>query len=224
MAISVAEIQSRLQPFLLVHLKPEVQDLLLDSDYLRIMNDTAHDLNEEGNLLLERWNNTGSTDLFEDSGVTNLLVAGVIHKILYFKYEDEDWEDQRYSHIDDRLVLKDSANEVDMDIWYLRRCEEVAETTDEIDLPAETLTDYMELLKTRVRIDYGDLTHVDYQDALRFYGAKASTKIPKHAMQNVGIMRHWFYQNDDAQYNITKQWVSIGNFVADVSGNYTYTE
>jgi hypothetical protein len=224
MAISVSEIHSRLQPYLSVHLKEEVVDLLIDTDYLRIMNDVANDLNDRGFLNMERWANTGGSVTAEDSGYTNYLMQGEIQNILSFYYEDSDWETQRYSYTADRVILKDSAADVDMDIRYLRKCEDVSLTTDEIDLPEAVLVDYMELLKTRLRIDYGNLTKTDYETALEYYAEKASRKVNGPKPKVDGVHRHWFYDDDDEQYNITSQYIGIENFVADVSGNYSFIE
>ena len=50
MAISRAEVQSRLTPYLLVHLDKNVLDLLTNAEFTSIFNDVAKDLNEEAQL------------------------------------------------------------------------------------------------------------------------------------------------------------------------------
>ena len=225
MALSIAEIDSRLQPYLLVHLDKKVLDLLTNSDFYRIYTDVSKDLNEEAELNQEVWENTGGATMAEDDEYTNYLMAGDIIKVYSFKYEGSDWRDQRYSYVNDRIILKDDANGIDMKIQYLRQCEAVTESADEIDLPDGVLTDFIELLKIRLRMDYGDLKNIDYESALKFYGEKASRHVPSHALKGEGIRRNWLEldDSDDNLYEIADRfYVGMENFTSDVNGNYTY--
>ena len=222
MAITVNEIYSRLQPFMLAKFKPEVLDLLINSDYVRLINDVANDLNEEGQINVERFTTSANA---EDSGYTNYLMQGVILNVLDFVFEDTDWKDQRYSFNEDRLVLKESAEGVDISVLFLRKCEDVAELTDEVDLPDTVIPDFVEILKRRLEADWGSGDNSTYERTLQYYGQKASGKVKRPKAEVPGIKRSWFEQTgDDHVYNITDKYISIDNFVADVNGDYTYVE
>lgn len=222
MAISRAEVQSRLQPYLLTHLDKNVLDLLTNTEFVAVFNDVANDLNETAQLNQERYLQTGSATTAEDDEFTNFLLAGVISRVYSFKFESSDWRDQRYSYTEDRIVLKESAEGVVMDIKYLRKCEDVDVVADEIDLPSQVLQDYVEILKIRFRMDYGNLPMGSYDTALQTYAVKAQQNTP-NPYSGSGIRRNWFNQTgDDNTYEIIHQWISMDNFTADVGGIYTY--
>jgi hypothetical protein len=223
-AISKAEVQSRLQPYLLVHFDKKVLDLLTDSDFVRIFNDVAKDLNEEAHLNQERWKNEGSTTTAEDSSITNFLMQGLVLRVYSFKFESSSWQDQRFSYIQDRIVLKESADGTDMDIQYLRDCEDVSLDADEIDLPNQVLMDYVNLVEAYLNMKYGEGDAGTYEEALRFYGQKAQMHVQHRAMRDEGVRRSWFdLDTDDNKYDLSdRYWVGMENFTSDASGNYTY--
>lgn len=225
MAITLNEIKSRLRPYLLVHLKSKILDLLSDSDFLQIFNDVAKDLNEQGQLNIERYNKSTGSVAAENDDYTNYLLQGIIIKILYFKYDSYTWEDQKYTYQNDRLALKTAPAEgVEMDIRYLRDCEVMTDITDQVDLPDNVVPEYVELLKVRLRIDYGGLKASNYEEALQFYGDKAGNKVQQHAVKEMKVFRRWMNQTgDDTIYDITDQWISLDNFLTDVNGNLVYT-
>jgi hypothetical protein len=222
-AISRAEVQSRLQPYLLTHLDKQVLDLLTNDEFVDVFNDVANDLNETAQLNQERYLETGSDTTAEDDGFTNFLLAGDISRIYSFKFEGSGWRTQKYSYTEDRIVLKDSAEGIVLDIKYLRKCEDVDVVADEIDLPSSVLMDYVELLRVKFRMDYGNYPAGSYEAALQTYVAiKAQQNVP-NMYSGSGIRRNWFQQTgDDNVYEIIDQWISMDNFVADVNGIYTY--
>jgi len=225
MAISLDAIKNRLRPYLLAHWSEEVLDFMTDDDFLNIFNDVANDLNEEAQINLERfYKETGSVNA-EDDEYTNYLMAGDILKVIAFKYEGSDWETQYYSYIDDRIILKVSPSEgTQMDIKYIRKCEDLVDSTDEVDLPDTVIPEYVELLKKRLLVDYGPATTDSYESALIYYGQKALSKIQMHVVNTTRIRRFWMRQMDDSLYHIEDHYISLDNFVSDSNGNYHWVD
>ena len=225
MAISLTEVKNRLRPYILFHWNEETLGLLDDTDFLNVFNDVADDLNTQAQINLERWYaKTGSTHA-EDSDYTNYVMAGDVEKVFFFGYDSDDWEDQYYSYVDDRIVLKVSpAADIQMDVRYLRKCEPLTDPTDEVDLPEEVLSDYVELLKVRLLIDFSEkVPNMTYQEALMLYGEKAKGRMKRHVINSVPVQRYWFRQSDDSTKKLNDQhYISMDNFVSDVSGNYSY--
>jgi len=225
MSISKARIQSDLQPYLLTRIEKSVIDMLTDEDYLLLYNNVANDLNEEADLNVERFYKVTGADTAEDDDYTNYLVQGVISRIYEFIYQGTDWETQAYGFANDRFFLKTApATGVQLDVHYLRQCEDVSALTDEIDLPAQVGNDYLELLKVKLRVDYGDANQGDYEQALQYYGEKARRRVKNHYLDHRGVKRYWMGQTgDDGVYDITGQWIGLDNFIVDVNSNYVYT-
>ena len=172
----------------------------------------------------ERYYKTASTATAEDSDITNFLLAGVIEKVLWFKYTQSGWEDQRYSFTEDRILTMTTANGALLDIHYLRKPEPVSIGTDEIDLPSQVEQDYYDLLKVRFLSEYAESANVSYAEALEYYSEKARRKVKIPKIENMGIQRFWMGQaGDDTVYDITEQYIDMENFVTGVDGNYYYT-
>lgn len=222
MSINLSEIKDRLRPFLMTHWEPDVLDLMVDDDFLNIFNDVANDLNDEGQINLERfYAKTGSTHA-EDSNYTNYLMAGDISKVLSFWYEAADWDDQYYSYTADRIILKETASSgIQMDIRYLRKCEDLVDPTDEVDLPDEVIPEYMELLKKRLLTDYGTQKVESYESALMFYSSKAYGKMNVRIIEK-RLSKTWMGQVGGDNYDITNNYISLDNFVSGVDDNYSY--
>jgi len=227
MGLSKTNIQDRLRPFLIVNVDESILTMLTDTFFLNLYNDTANDFNDMGLLNIERYNKETGSVAAESTDTTyrNYLLQGKISKILYFKYESDAWASQQYVYTEDRVALKTAPGDgVEMDIIYLRKCEDIEDATDEIDLPENVLPEYVELLKARILADYGKSSNSDYESSLRFWSEKANQKTKKHAVNNLGTFRHWFYQNDDAKYDITDFWIQEDSFVASDDGDLIYTE
>lgn len=223
MAINRNRIENRLRPFLLTRLPGGVLDLLVTEDYIDLYNDVANDLNNVAVLNVERYYKTASTTTAEDASITNFLLAGIIEKVLWFRYEQSGWEDQRYSFANDRIILKSTGNGAVLDIHYLRKPEQVSIGTDEIDLPGQIEQDYYDLLKVRFLSEYGENANVSYSEALEYYAEKARRKVKVPKLENMGVQRFWMHQSgDDTIYDITEQYIDLENFVTGVDGNYTY--
>lgn len=225
MAISKARIQSDLQPYLLTRIEKSVIDMLTDEDYLLLFNNVANDLNEEADLNMERFYKVTGADTAEDDDYTNYLVQGVISRIYEFLYYGTDYETQAYGFANDRFFFKTApATGVQLDVHYLRQCEDVSALTDEIDLPSQVLNDYLELLKVKLRVDYGDADQGGYEQALQYYGEKARKRVKNHYLIRRGVKRYWMGQTgDDGVYDISGQWIGLDNFITDANSNYVYS-
>jgi len=83
-AISRAEVESRLKPYLSIHLEGNTI-LPTPSESVNIFNDVAKDLNEEAQLNQERWDKVGGSTHAADSLYTNYLLQGIILRIYSFR-------------------------------------------------------------------------------------------------------------------------------------------
>ena len=148
MSITYQNLNDRLRPFLLAKLDKGVLDLLVDADFLRKYNQVSSDLNSRGFIRTERYYKKTGTTNAEDTELTNYKLAGDILKVMSFKFEDTTCDDQYYTFINDRIVLKVAPGDgIQMDIYWLRDVEDIEELTDEIDLPDEIVDDFEELIK-----------------------------------------------------------------------------
>ena len=223
MAITYQNLKTRLLPYLMTKLDKGVLDLLVDTDFLRKFNQVASDLNSRAFIRTERFYKKTSTTNAEDSDLTNYLLAGVILKVMSFKYEDGDAASQYYTFVQDRIVLKvGPTSGIQMDIYYLRDVEEIADNTDEIDLPDEIVDDFEELVKIKLQVDYGNLSNVDYTQYLDFYANKAQRRAHIPKLQG-GVRGSWLGMSDDKnRYEIVDQYISLDNFITDVNGDYVH--
>ena len=230
LATTLQNLYDRLEPYLLVHLGKEVLDLLVDADFLREFNRIAQDFNLAVPLRWERYfKETGATHA-EDSSYTNYLLQGPIAKVISFKYEDDAWQSQKYSFVNDdinnsgRIILKTAPTEgVQLDLHYIRNLDGLVNPTDELDIPDNVLIDLENLIKVALRIDYGGgFEKMTYEQALEFYAEKARWKIPRRNLG--GVRSYWFgLEGDGNKYDIVDHWIGLENFTADVNGDYYYT-
>ena len=221
MPITYQNLNDRLRPFLLTKLDKGVLDLLVDADFLRKYNQVSSDLNSRAFINTERYYKKTGTTNAEDSDLTNYLLAGDILKIMSFKFLDTSCNNQYYSFINDRIILKVAPGDaIQMDIYWLRDVEVIVELTDEIDLPPEIVDDFEELVKVKLQVDYGDMNNADYSSALDFYANKARRRafIPK--LQG-GVRGYWLgMSEDDNRYEIVDHYISLDNFTASAEGIY----
>lgn len=224
MALSKSRIQNRLRPILLAKLPKEIIDEFVDEDWLEYFNNVAEDLNREAYLRLERYCKTTGADNSEDDDYTNYLVQRKIEKVLSISLHDPDWEDIKWTFLEDRIALSQTSNGYKLDILYLGKPESVDALTDEIDLPDEVLEEYMEILEAKILSKFSDNGNIDYQQILDFYGKRARQKAGKNIYYNKGIKRTWFHQKgDDFVYDIKKNYVSLENFTTDINSNLVYS-
>lgn len=225
MAISQERMNERLRPFLQRRIEPDDIDTFMAEDLLDFQNEAMHDLNESAQLRIERYYKKTGTDNSEDAEKFNYKLQGIISKLFYFKFEDDDWRTQEYAITEDRIVLKNASSGSQMDILYLRRCEELDAGTDEVDLPDEILPEYLEVVKAKILYEHGMSTLQDYLTVVDRMGMKADQKVDRPKAVAGNILRNWFDQKgDDHTYVITDQKISIDNFVVDGLGNYSHVD
>ena len=228
MALSKLRIESRLRPILLANLNPDIVDSLVEEDFLEIFNEVANDFNSTAMLLLKRFKlKTGEDTAEADSDKTNYLLEGVIEKILSFYYRDSGWQEQEYTFTQDRVALKSKPPDgVVMNIHYLIRPGQIQTDTDELGLPEMVETEYLALVKDRILSRYGQLEDKIYEDNLFSYSAKANRKLSKPTVRKSrGVSSYWFHQcGDETLYDITDNFISLGNFIENASGQLIYIE
>ncbi len=223
MAITYQNLKDRLLPYLMTKLDKGVLDLLTAADFLRKFNQVASDLNSRAFINTERFYKKTNTTNAEDSDLTNYVLAGVILKVMSFKYTDAASGDQYYTFVNQRIVLKVAPGDgIQMDIYYLRDVAEIVNNADEIDLPDEIVDDFEELVKIKLQVDYGNLTNVDYTQYLDFYANKAQRRAHIPKLQG-GVRGSWLGMSDDKnRYEIVDQYISLANFITDVNGDYVH--
>ena len=228
MALSKSRIEARLKPILKANIDAAVIDDLVEEDFLEIFNETANDLNSMAMIHIKKLNfKTGDDNAEANSNNTNYLAEGIIEKILYFNYLDSTWEDQFYTFKNDRIAFKTKPNDgVELTIDYLIKPEAISADTDEIDLPEEIESDYLDLTKYKILTRYGKIDDEVYEDKLLFYSDKANKKVNKPTInKGAGIAPYWFHQcGDETVYDITHNFISLGNFVENASGQLIYVD
>jgi hypothetical protein len=188
-----------------------------DTEILNIFNQVCDDYNVEAGIRRERYYRETT------AGETNYEMQGIIRKVYLFKYHDTDFETQYWSHVLDVIVLKNSpGGQVQLDIHYLRATENLANDTDEVDLPDPLLMDYVDLVKKRLEVEYGEKDNAIYTAYLKEKAKMARKGIHKQPI-HPGIMRYWgTYATDDSIYDITDNWISNDSLDIDVSGSYYF--
>lgn len=189
----------------------------IDDEFFELLNKVANDLNVVGSIHVERY--YGKTT----DAQTNYDIQGEISKVLWFKYESDDWEDQYWTFILDKIVLKEAPDgQIQMDIEYVRKVENVALTADEIDLPEIYMHDFIDLVKRRMLVEFGKSSEMEYEAVLKLKARSAPAK--RHHRDTGGTWRHWFIPSKgDDQYDITENWISQDYLLQDVSGDYYIT-
>jgi len=217
MPFTVADAQERVQFWMLRTFQPDALHNFKDSEFLAILNQVARDMNSRVSLWIERYYKT-TTD-----GETNYELQGKILQVLYFGYENYLWEDQYYSFVEDVIVLKESpAGDIQMDIRYLRDAENVALLTDEIDLPDHVISDFIDLVKIRLKVDFGVENEILYHEFLNAWAIKSAGKLHIKPLKT-GTFRYWALPElGDDQYDITDNYVSQDSVVMDVEGDYHF--
>jgi hypothetical protein len=217
MSLSLSTLQTEIQIWALRKFSEDKLGDMDDTEILNIFNQVADDYNVEAGIRRERYYNKTT------GGETNYEMQGVIRKVYLFKYHDTAFETQYWSFILDTIVLKNSpGGQVQLDIHYLRATENLANPTDEVDLPDSLLLDYVDLVKKRLEVEYGDTDNAVYTAYLKEKAKLARKGVHKQPI-HPGVMRNWgTYATDDTIYDITDNWVSNDSVVVDVSGSYYF--
>lgn len=222
--ISKTRIENRLRPFLLIKLPKEVYDQMVAEDFLEVFNRVCEDLNNVAFLRLERYSKLTGADTSEDDDYTNYLLQRVIVKVLEISLTDSDWQNIKWTFMNDRVAFNQTTDGAQLEILYLGKPEPITAGTDEIDLPEEVEGEYLELLETFFVNKFTNDGGLTYQQALEIYGMKAEVKVGKNVYYNKGVKRSWMGQaGDDFTYDIKNQYISLDSFITDIDGNLVYT-
>jgi hypothetical protein len=169
------------------------------------MNRVASDLNLEAEIRIERYNKDTV------AGQTNYELQGDIHYVYYFYYKHSAWAKQRWTTVNDVIVLKnDPASAIQMDIHYLRHTEKVTITdTDEIDLPDHANSHYKDLVRARMMVEFMGESEEVYNQKLLDKAAMLRQRQTNNNMESIPQSIEWAtYSEGTKQYDITPQWVS----------------
>jgi len=213
MGYLVSQIQDKVRPELLRRIPLPNLKLITDDEFIDIINRTQSDLNRLAQIHWERYY-AETTDQ-----ETNYEMARPVLEVAYFYYEDDDWGDQRFTWVNDVIVLKEApAADIQMDIRYLGDTLDVDAVTDEIDIPDEILSDFLSIVKTAALIQFSDLPRDEYDKELEYRAEKIKSMRPRRGtLPDKGIFRYWIgiVDHDDHVYDITGQWVSNDSVVYD---------
>ena len=228
MAILVSKLKSDLKPWILNNVPMEILDSLQDSDFVAIWNYVARDINDLCQVRVERFRQACNADNAEEATFTNYLLQGVIKKIFSVTVDEPtiDGETQYYTYTADRFVLRIPPTEdTILDIFYLRDIEDVTITgTDEVDLPNETYHEFLDLVKARILSDYSLRDGIDYHVKLQALKAQIVRRVGQPLLKKE-VASSWFSQTGDTRaYDITRNYLGLENWVADLSGDYTHVD
>jgi len=214
MPYSLADIKSLIQPWSLRNFSSDQIHDFDDDEFVEMVNKVQRDLNSYGAINLERRRQT------MDAGDFNKQLTGDIVKVIWIKYEDYDYADQYWGFVGDTLVFKETpTNDVVIDCEFLRQCEDVADDTDEVDLPEAYMNDLLDLIKKRMQVEFGQLEEALYYQYLKGLGRDAPIK--RHHNRTGGVWRHWFLdEKGDDQYDITDNYVSQDSIYVGDDGLY----
>jgi hypothetical protein len=103
----------------------------------------------------------------------------------------------------------------------LRDTEDVSADADEIDLPVFAQFDFLELVKTKILIDFGDLSTDQYDAAIELRIPLIRRKQGNTPLDAIRSFARWTGGNsDDGRYDITDQIVTQDSVVALGDGTY----
>ena len=185
MSLTLSTMKEKLQIWALRKFDEDKLGDFDDTEFLDLVNQVAEDFNLEAAIRRERYYQETT------SGETNYEMQGVIKKVLLFKYHSTEFETQYYSFAVDTIVLKNSpGGQIQLDIHYLRAVEALVDPTDEVDLPDSVLLDYLDLVKKRLEVEYGDEDEAVYTAYLK---TKAHLARKGRHIQPIhpGVMRVW---------------------------------
>ena len=214
MPYSLTNIKEIIQPWAVRNIDPNGLSDFTDTEFLDMVNRVQDDLNVAGAINLERRMQTMS------AGDFNFQVQGVIIKVLWIFFKSAAWNDQYWGFVQDTLVFKETpTDDVVIDCEYVRKCEDLALAADELDLPEAYMHDFIDLLKKRMQVEFGQLEEALYLQYLEGFGRLAGRK--QHTQKTGGTWRHWFIpEKGDDLYDITDNYVSKDSIYTGVDGKY----
>lgn len=229
MSLTVLEAKNKLQPYILRYVPKESAEWIFDSEFIDILNSVANDLNRMTAMHIERY----TLKTVED--INYYEMAGDISKMLLFMYYDSGWEEQQYAILrvsgtpfKSLIVLKSTPDaEIEMDIRYTRQVLEVTDTdSDEIDIPDRFLTDFLDLVKAKIRVEFGNAPLIEYDGYLELKSKQVGRGLDPYGAAE-GIRRWWPFEGankDESLYDITAFRVSDDHVIVGSGPTYTWTE
>ena len=234
MSLLLSEIKTKMQPFVLRYIDQNTAEWIFDDEFVDICNYVQDQLNEAAYLNKERYyrKTLNGTNYYE--------MAGDIIKMQRFKYEDAAFESQYYAIVQSVysageehegefysvIVLKNTptTSESQMDIHYLRRCFKFVADSDPLDLPDKFIPEFLELLKIKIKVDFGSEPLVTFENALEYYTKKCIDKNDRPDI-NEGRVKRYFGGLDrtsDFLYDITEHRLSEDHVISGESGYSWY--
>lgn len=234
MSLLLSEIKTKMQPYVLRHIDKNTAEWIFDTEFVDIVNYVQNQLNELGYLNAERYYRKTV------NGTNNYEMAGDIIKIRRFKYEDSTYESQYYAVVQSVygsgethegqfysvIVLKNTpaTSETQMDIHYLRRCFDLTVDSDPLDLPDKYIPEFLELLKIKIRVDFGNEDPALFEKYLDYYANKCRAKSNRPDINEGRVVRYWgrLDATSDLLYDITEKRLSEDHVISGESGYSWY--
>lgn len=231
MSLTVADAKLRLLPFVLRNVRKELHKFFTNAELINILNKVAEDLNKQASIHIERYYHKTVTDQ------NYYELDGDVLKMLWFVYPASNYMIQQYSILrvtgtpyKSLIVFKYTPDndDIQLDITYLRHVNQVTDSdTDEVDIPDRFISEYMDLVKQRILVDYGDQNPLDYDAYLRLKAKEVNKALDPIPMAGKsGVKSYWMGldNSDDHRFEIKDQRVSESHITANVDGTYTWVD
>lgn len=225
MAVSLQNIYTRIQPFLLRKLDTKDLKWITDSELIELANSVQEDVNIQAYANMERF--------YQLTDGTNIIeLSGEVLEIINFKYRGDFRinSTQRWC-----LALNVSANTyttivfkstpsagIRVEIDYLRKALPLALVTDTVDLPSQLEQDFMELLRRKILTVFGDADPQLYEQDLQMRFTKVNVRTRNRFFGSGAKSSMSGFVTDDFDYDFIEFEVGDENVVADVNGDYTW--
>lgn len=216
MPFTVAEIKTKLLPWLQINFDPNKSKWLLDTELIDQINTVAEDINIDAMLQMERFYQNAVADQ------TNYTLDYEILKITNFIFRDSNFSKQRWvktnsygTDLLSTIVFRNAAVSTStlIDITYLRKLAKVEGDSSEVDLPDLIFGDFMDLLKQRLRCEYNSEDSLAYQQKREITARNVNGKIPDSTPLK---LKSNFVLNE-TDYDILDYEVGVENILYNVA-------
>jgi hypothetical protein len=228
MALTYLQLKNKLQPYILRFVDKEATEWIFDDEFLDLVNICAHQLNEAAHINVNRYYRETLAD------TNHYEMNGDIVQVLKFKYEGSDWVTQKYAVATvaglpflSVIVLRTTPTAgIQLDIQYLRRCGELTEDTDEVDLPDVALPEYIELVKSKILVDFARQDRLAYERDLEILKSKVMAKLDNPSLYGGKVKRHFggLSSTADDYYDILHSRLSTDHVIVGDDGSYTWVD